>query len=383
MRGQLFTFYSECGIIKKYRATSNGGAASKSAGCKKSWQSEKESGKNMSKAFIPQGYKPVLNLYDTQRAIGLIKSLFQDNLSRSLSLRRVSAPLFVEVGTGLNDDLNGVERPVQFDMLDGGKECQVVQSLAKWKRKALRDYDFNPGNGLYTDMNAIRRDEELDNLHSIYVDQWDWEKVIRAEDRKIEYLQGVVRSIVNSVCATEMTLRAMFPQLEQHPLLTHEVTFITSQQLEDLYPGLTPKEREDAICKEKKTVFLMQIGGKLKSGAPHDGRAPDYDDWELNGDLLFWSDTLNRSFELSSMGIRVTPESLAKQLELAGCPERAKLPFHAELLAGKLPLTIGGGIGQSRLCMLLLGSAHIGEVQSSVWDAATREMFQQAGIPLL
>ena len=337
----------------------------------------------MSKAFIPQGYKPVLNLYDTQRAIGLIKSLFQDNLSRSLSLRRVSAPLFVEVGTGLNDDLNGVERPVQFDMLDGGKECQVVQSLAKWKRKALRDYDFNPGNGLYTDMNAIRRDEELDNLHSIYVDQWDWEKVIRAEDRKIEYLQGVVRSIVSSVCATEMTLRAMFPQLEQHPLLTHEVTFITSQQLEELYPGLTPKEREDAICKEKKTVFLMQIGGKLKSGKPHDGRAPDYDDWQLNGDILFYNDVLGHALEISSMGIRVDAESLDRQLTVRGCDSRRTLPFHSKLLAGELPLTIGGGIGQSRLCMLMMGCAHIGEVQSSIWDKDTIEGCKAAGIRLL
>ena len=337
----------------------------------------------MSKTSIPKNYHDLLGLYDTQRAIGIIKTIFQEKLCAALHLKRVTAPLFVLNGSGLNDDLNGVERPVSFDVPCLDERAEVVHSLAKWKRYALAEYGFRPGQGLVTDMNAIRRDEELDNLHSIYVDQWDWEKVIRAEDRKIEYLQGVVRSIVNSVCATEMTMRAMFPQLEQHPLLTHEVTFITSQQLEDLYPGLTPKEREDAICKEKKTVFLMQIGGKLKSGAPHDGRAPDYDDWELNGDLLFWSDTLNRSFELSSMGIRVTPESLAKQLELAGCPERAKLPFHAELLAGKLPLTIGGGIGQSRLCMLLLGSAHIGEVQSSVWDAATREMFQQAGIPLL
>ena len=338
----------------------------------------------MSNLILPEGYSSVIGVMENQRAIKNIKDYFQKELAFELKLLRVSAPLFVAPETGLNDNLNGVERTVSFTVKDiDEKPVEIVQSLAKWKRKALRDYDFNPGNGLYTDMNAIRRDEELDNLHSRYVDQWDWEKVIRAEDRKIEYLQGVVRSIVSSVCATEMTLRAMFPQWEQHPLLTHEVTFITSQQLEDLYPGLTPKEREDAICKEKKTVFLMQIGGKLKSGVPHDGRAPDYDDWELNGDLLFWSDTLNRSFELSSMGIRVTPESLAKQLELAGCPERAKLPFHAELLAGKLPLTIGGGIGQSRLCMLLLGSAHIGEVQSSVWDAATREMFQQAGIPLL
>ena len=328
-------------------------------------------------------YISKLNEFDTQSAISLVKDKFASELCDALDLSRVSAPLFVKEGSGINDDLNGVERPVRFDIKETGEVAEVVHSLAKWKRMALMRYSFPLHTGLYTDMNAIRRDEELDNLHSIYVDQWDWEKVIRAEDRKIEYLQGVVRSIVSSVCATEMTLRAMFPQLEQHPLLTHEVTFITSQQLEDLYPGLTPKEREDAICKEKKTVFLMQIGGKLKSGAPHDGRAPDYDDWELNGDLLFWSDTLNRSFELSSMGIRVTPESLAKQLELAGCPERAQLPFHAELLAGKLPLTIGGGIGQSRLCMLLLGSAHIGEVQSSVWDAATREMFQQAGIPLL
>ena len=337
----------------------------------------------MSKSYVPEGYKPVLNLYDTQRAIGLTKSLFQDNLKRALNLHRVSAPLFVEVGTGLNDDLNGVERPVQFDCRDGNKEAQVVQSLAKWKRMALRDYDFYPGNGLYADMNAIRRDEELDNLHSIYVDQWDWEKVITPEDRNETYLKNTVRSIVNSICATELTLRTMFPQLDQHPMLNHEITFITTQELEDMYPTLTPKQREDALLKEKKTVFLMKIGGKLKSGQPHDGRAPDYDDWDLNGDLLFWSNTLGQSFEISSMGIRVTPESLARQLEIAGCPERSKLYFHSELLAGRLPLTIGGGIGQSRLCMLLLGSAHIGEVQSSVWDADTRATFKAAGIPLL
>ena len=255
--------------------------------------------------------------------------------------------------------------------------------MAKWKRYALKQYGFQPGEGLYTDMNAIRRDEDTDNIHSIYVDQWDWEKVIRAEDRKIEYLQGVVRSIVNSVCATEMTLRAMFPQLEQHPLLTHEVTFITSQQLEDLYPDLTPKEREDVICKEKKTVFLMQIGGKLKSGAPHDGRAPDYDDWELNGDIIVYYPVLDIGLELSSMGIRVDEDSLKAQLKEAGCEDRAELPFQKALLNGELPYTVGGGIGQSRLCMLLLDRAHVGEVQASLWPEEMREACREHNIILL
>ena len=337
----------------------------------------------MSKVIIPEGYRPILNMYDTQKAIGTVKRLFADTLSATLGLRRVSAPLFLEASTGLNDDLNGVERKVTFDLKDTGTEAQVVQSLAKWKRQALKDYDFHVGKGLYCDMNAIRRDEELDNLHSVYVDQWDWEKVIRPEDRNLDYLKSTVRAIVSAVCATEMNLHAMFSQLFGLPLHTPDVTFITSQELEDLYPDKTAKERENLFVKEHGTTFLMQIGRKLRSGKPHDGRAPDYDDWDLNGDILFWNHTLNCSYELSSMGIRVSPESLDRQLTEAGCNDRRNLPFHKALLAGELPYTIGGGIGQSRLCMLLLGSAHIGEVQCSVWDQDTREKCARAGIPLL
>jgi aspartate--ammonia ligase len=268
-------------------------------------------------------------------------------------------------------------------MKDTGAQAQVVQSLAKWKRQALRDYDFHVGKGLYTDMNAIRRDEELDNLHSVYVDQWDWEKVISEEDRTLDYLKKTVRGIVSAVCATEMSLHAMFPDLYALELHSPDITFLTTQELEDLYPDLTPKERENAFVKEHGTTFLMQIGRKLRSGKPHDGRAPDYDDWDLNGDILFWNNTLGCSYELSSMGIRVTPESLDRQLHEAGCDDRRKLPFHKALLAGELPLSIGGGIGQSRLCMLLLGSAHIGEVQVSVWDEQTRRACAEAGIVLL
>ena len=337
----------------------------------------------MSKIIIPESYRPALNLYDTQRAIGTVKRLFADTLCATLNLTRVSAPLMLETSTGLNDDLSGVERKVTFDLKDGTIETQVVQSLAKWKRKALKDYDFHVGKGLYCDMNAIRRDEELDNLHSAYVDQWDWEKVIREEDRTEDYLKTVVRSIVAAVCATEMNLHAMFPELQELPLHTPHVTFVTSQELEDLYPTLAPKERENAFVQANGTTFLMQIGAALKSGQPHDSRAPDYDDWTLNGDLLFWNDPLQCSYELSSMGIRVSPESMDRQLTLAGCDDRRSLPFHKAVLAGELPYSIGGGIGQSRLCMLLLGSVHIGEVQASVWDAATLEACRQAGIPLL
>ena len=337
----------------------------------------------MLQTVIPQGYAPCLNLYDTQKAIGLLKRLFEDTLGGALHLRRVSAPLFVEASTGLNDDLNGVERAVSFDIPDAGRDAQVVHSLAKWKRMALYRYQFSVGEGLYTDMNAIRRDEELDNLHSVYVDQWDWEKVIRKEDRSEAYLKNVVRSIVSAVCATEMNLHAMFPQLQDLPLHTPNVTFITTQELEDKYPDLTPKERENAFVKENGTTFLMKIGAPLKSGKPHDGRAPDYDDWDLNGDLLFWNEPLQCSYELSSMGIRVSPESMDRQLTMAGCDDRRTLPFHKAVLNGELPYTIGGGIGQSRLCMLLLGSAHIGEVQASVWDEATRTACAKAGIPLL
>ena len=337
----------------------------------------------MNRVTIPQGYVSRLSLYQTQKAIDVLKHAFQDEFRHQMNLVRATAPLFVEAGSGLNDDLNGVERPVQFDIPAAGCEAQVVHSLAKWKRMALYQYDFRPGKGIYTDMNAIRRDEELDNLHSVYVDQWDWEKVIREEDRNTDYLKSVVRAIVSAVCATEMNLHAMFPQLQELPLHSPNVTFLTSQELEDLYPGLTPKERENAFVKEHGTTFLMQIGHKLRSGKPHDGRAPDYDDWDLNGDLLFRNDPLACSYELSSMGIRVSPESLDRQLTEAGCDDRRSLPFHKALLAGELPYTIGGGIGQSRLCMLLLGSAHIGEVQASVWDAATRDACAKAGIPLL
>ena len=337
----------------------------------------------MSKVFIPEGYRAPLSVYELQRAIEFIKSNFQTNLSNALNLRRVSAPLFVEEASGLNDNLNGYERPVSFDIPDVHAEAQVVHSLAKWKRLALKRYDFKPGKGLFTDMNAIRRDEEVDNLHSVYVDQWDWEKVIRKEDRSEAYLKNVVRSIVSAVCATEMNLHAMFPQLQDLPLHTPNVTFITTQELEDKYPDLTPKERENAFVKENGTTFLMKIGAPLKSGKPHDGRAPDYDDWDLNGDLLFWNEPLQCSYELSSMGIRVSPESMDRQLTMAGCDDRRTLPFHKAVLNGELPYTIGGGIGQSRLCMLLLGSAHIGEVQASVWDEATRAACAKAGIPLL
>ena len=333
--------------------------------------------------ILPEHYRSLLNQKETQMAIKLVKDTFERKLADNLRLIRVSAPLFVEAASGLNDNLNGVERPVHFDVKETQTEAEIVHSLAKWKRLALKQYDFGPGEGLYTDMNAIRRDEDLDNLHSIYVDQWDWEKVIRLEDRNEAYLKSVVRSIVSAVCATEMNLHAMFPQLQELPLHSPNVTFITTQELEDQYPDLTPKERENAFVKEHGTTFLMKIGAPLKSGKPHDGRAPDYDDWDLNGDLLFWNDPLQCSYELSSMGIRVSPESMDKQLTMAGCDDRRALPFHKAVLNGELPYSIGGGIGQSRLCMLLLGSAHIGEVQASVWDAATREACAKAGIPLL
>ena len=337
----------------------------------------------MSDSFIPPSYAPKLNLYDTQKAIGLLKRLFEDTLGGSLNLRRVSAPLFVEASTGLNDDLNGVERPVSFDIPAAGRDAQVVHSLAKWKRLALHRYQFSVGEGLYTDMNAIRRDEEPDNLHSVYVDQWDWEKVLAPRDRNEDYLKETVRTIVECICQTQATLRAMFPQLLSLPLVERQVTFVTAQELEDRWPDLSAKEREDAWVKDHPTTFLMGIGGALKSGRPHDGRAPDYDDWALNGDILVWNPVLERAFELSSMGIRVSPESLDRQLTLAGCDDRRSLPFHRMLLSGELPLTIGGGIGQSRLCMLLLGKAHIGEVQAGVWDPETLGACQEAGVVLL
>ena len=333
--------------------------------------------------YIPEGYSPLLGIYDTQKAIGILKRLFEDGLSGALHIRRVSAPLFVDGASGLNDNLNGVERPVTFDIRCAGRDAEVVHSLAKWKRMALKDYCFRPGNGLYTDMNAIRRDEDLDNLHSVYVDQWDWEKVITAEQRTVAELKETVINICRAIFSTNRTLRAIFPALEVLPPLTEEVHFITSQELEDRYPDLTSKQREDAICKEYGTVFLIGIGGKLRSGKKHDGRAPDYDDWSLNGDLLFWNPVMQRSIELSSMGIRVDPEAMDRQLREAGCDDRRELPFHKALLNNELPLTIGGGIGQSRLCMLLLGKAHIGEVQVSVWDQETIDACKKAGIVLL
>ena len=335
----------------------------------------------MSKVYIPQDYHTPLSVYEMQRAIEFIKSNFQVNLSNALNLRRVSAPLFVDENSGLNDNLNGVERPVSFDIPDVGTNAQVVHSLAKWKRLALKRYDFKVGKGLFTDMNAIRRDEEVDNLHSVYVDQWDWEKVISAEDRNVAYLKRTVRDIVSAVSETSSALNVAFPSL--HTKLPSEVFFITTQELEDLYPDLTPKQREDEICKKKGVVFLMQIGKILKSGIKHDGRAPDYDDWELNGDILYWNEVLGHAFEISSMGIRVDPKSLDSQLTIAGCDDRRVLPFHRMLLNGELPLTMGGGIGQSRLCMLLIGTAHIGEVQVSLWDEATRKTCEDAGVMLL
>ena len=339
----------------------------------------------MSHTTIPQGYQPLLGLYDTQKAIGLTKRLFEDALSGALNLRRVSAPLFVEAASGLNDNLNGVERPVSFTMKEGGGEIQVVHSLAKWKRLALRDYGFSAGEGLVADMNAIRRDEDLDNLHSIYVDQWDWEKIITAEQRSTDFLKDTVVRIAGAVESTRRTLMAVFPELSASRLgRLDQVTFVTAQELEDRWPDYTPKEREDAICREHRTVFLMQIGDNLKrSGKPHDGRAPDYDDWSLNGDILMWNEVLQRSFEISSMGIRVNEDSMRYQLHARGCDERSELPFHKMLLAGELPLTIGGGIGQSRLCMLMIGTCHIGEVQASLWDQATLDACRDAGVMIL
>ena len=335
----------------------------------------------MSKTIIPKNYTPALGLYDTQTAIGLLKRTFEERLCLALNLKRVSAPLFVDPTTGLNDDLSGVERPVCFDLKETGKNAVVVHSLAKWKRMALKEYGFSAGEGLYTDMNAIRRDEEMDNLHSVYTDQWDWEKIITPETRNEDYLKKVVQGIVGAICDTLDFLKCRYPQIDVN--LTRTVTFITAQELEDLYPTYTDKERENAYVKEHKTVFIMQIGDKLRSGKPHDKRAPDYDDWKLNGDLLFWDDVLNCAMEISSMGIRVNEKSLDEQLTKAGANERRTLPFHKALLNGELPLTMGGGIGQSRLSMLLLGKAHIGEVQVSIWDEATHDACKNNGIILL
>ena len=335
----------------------------------------------MSNIMIPQDYHTPLSVYEMQRAIEFIKSNFQVNLSNAINLRRVSAPLFVDENSGLNDNLNGVERPVSFDIPDVGVNAQVVHSLAKWKRLALKRYQFNVGKGLFTDMNAIRRDEEVDNLHSVYVDQWDWEKVISADDRNVAYLKRTVRDIVAAVSETSSALNVAFPSLRTK--LPSEVFFITTQELEDLYPDLTPKQREDEICKKKGVVFLMQIGKILKSGIKHDGRAPDYDDWSLNGDIIMYNPVLDSAFEISSMGIRVDEASMDYQLHKRGCDDRRELPFHKMLLSGQLPLTIGGGIGQSRLCMLMIGTCHIGEVQASLWDKATVDGCAAHGVMLL
>ena len=334
--------------------------------------------------FIPEGYQSLLSIYDTQKAISLLKRIFADNLGAKLDLYRVSAPLFVDQNSGLNDNLNGYERPVSFDILHADARAEVVQSLAKWKRLALKRYGFWPGKGIYTDMNAIRRDEdELDNMHSVYVDQWDWEKVILPENRNLDYLKLTVMDIVTAICDTQSTMQAIYPQLAVLPKLEKRVSFVTTQQLEDMYPTLTPKQRENAYVKEHRTVFIIGIGKKLKSGQKHDGRAPDYDDWDLNGDIMVWDDLLGCAMELSSMGIRVDPASLDRQLTLAGCDDRRQLPYHKALLAGELPLTIGGGVGQSRVSMLLLGKAHIGEVQASIWDTETQEICEKAGVMLL
>ncbi len=335
----------------------------------------------MNRTMIPSGYEPKLSLYETQAAISLIKRTFQDHLAMALNLKRVSAPLFVDPATGLNDDLNGVERPVSFDIPAAAMDAQVVHSLAKWKRMALYRYDIHPGKGIYTDMNAIRRDEELDNLHSIYVDQWDWERVITRDMRTLHFLKDTVRSIVQCISDASLIVNGRYPKLRTQ--LPSEVTFITAEELLQLYPDKTPKERENLFVREHPVTFLIGIGHKLSNGQPHDGRAPDYDDWDLNGDLLYYCPQLDCSIELSSMGIRVDAATLDSQLSLAGCDSRRSLTYHRMLLDGELPLTIGGGIGQSRLCMLLLGKAHIGEVQSSIWDADTRRKCREAGITLL
>lgn len=334
-------------------------------------------------SYIPQGYKSTLGIYDTQKAIGLLKRIFADSLSGALNLHRVSAPLFVLDKTGLNDDLNGFERPVDFDIANTERRGQVVQSLAKWKRLALRRYDFYPGKGIYADMNAIRRDEEMDNLHSIYVDQWDWEKVIERGDRNVDYLKTAVMDIVGAICDTQDTMQTLYPELSAGGKLNRSVTFISSQELEDRYPDKSSKERENIITKQCGTVFIIGIGGALNSGKPHDSRSPDYDDWSLNGDILFWYEPLNCAMEISSMGIRVDPKTLDRQLTISGCDSRRELMYHKMLLDGELPLTIGGGIGQSRLAMLILDKVHVGEVQVSVWDKQTVDICEAAGVMLL
>ena len=345
----------------------------------------------MSKLIRPSHYQALLGMRQTEQGIKLIKDFFQQNLSTELRLHRVTAPLFVLKGLGINDDLNGVERPVTFPIKDlGDANAEVVHSLAKWKRLTLAEYEIEPGYGVYTDMNAIRADEELDNIHSLYVDQWDWEAVINKADRSVSFLKDVVRRIYCAIRRTEYLVCETYPQIK--PFLPEEIHFIHSEELLQMYPDLTPKEREDAICKKYGAVFLVGIGGNLSDGQPHDGRAPDYDDWStiaedgrpgLNGDILIWYPILERSFEISSMGIRVDKESLLRQLELSGKLERKELYFHRQLLEDKLPLSIGGGIGQSRLCMMLLQKAHIGEIQASIWPEDMRKECERLGMPLI
>ena len=335
----------------------------------------------MGNLILPKGYKSNLTLRETQRAIKLLKDTFQVKLGRALNLDRVTAPVIVTKASGINDDLNGIERKVEFDMKNIEGVCEVVQSLAKWKRMALYRYGYGAGEGIFTDMNAIRRDDDCDNLHSIYVDQWDWEKVICREDRNIDFLKDTVTKIIKALAETQDVLNEAFPQLTKR--LNEDVFFITTQELEDMYPDLTGKQRENEITKKHGTIFIMQIGEKLKSGNKHDGRAPDYDDWSLNGDILVWNDILDCAIEISSMGIRVDEKSLDEQLKKAGAEERRNFPYHKGILDGTLPLTIGGGIGQSRICLQLLEKAHIGEVQTSLWPEDMRQKCKESNIELL
>ena len=331
--------------------------------------------------IIPKNYNPVLDLRDTEIAIKLVKDFFETELAKALNLTRVSAPIMVTPESGLNDNLNGVERPVSFDIKETGQTAEIVHSLAKWKRQALKTYGFSVGEGLYTDMNAIRRDEETDNIHSIFVDQWDWERIMAPTERNEAFLREIVGRIYLTLRKTEGFVCAHYPHIK--PELPDHITFVTTQELEDRYPNLSSKEREYKVAKEFGAVFLMQVGGALRSGKIHDGRAPDYDDWSLNGDILLYDPLLDISLEVSSMGIRVDPETLMKQLKIRGCEERAELPFQKALLNGELPQTIGGGIGQSRMCVYFLRKAHVGEVQASLWPEEVQKACHNGNIPLL
>ena len=337
----------------------------------------------MSGKILPEVYHPIFSGLEAQKAIKLIKDTFERKIAEKLNLLRVSAPLMVPSDTGVNDMLNGYERPVEFEVKETHRNLQIVQSLAKWKRIALKRYGMEVGTGLYTDMNAIRRDEETDNIHSIYVDQWDWEKIIRKEDRTMEYLKKTVEDIYEAFKLTEEVLINAYQEKKLERTLPEKISFVTSQELENLYPEKSPKERENLIAKEKGAVFISQIGKKLKSGVSHDGRSPDYDDWELNGDILFWYEPLKIALELSSMGIRVDKNSLERQLKEADAEDRKELLYHKMLLNNELPLTIGGGLGQSRICMYFMKTAHIGEVQSSVWPEEMIQEFRRKGIEFL